>query len=558
MGEYSLEGDDLKKMLAFARKGPVSFAFNPGKSDDDQSLAMHKLKSVAVLAKAAKAEGGGSKVASGTCEVKSKELHLTCEDVVPGIARKLKRFLKANGAKLNVVVLDAEGNLLESDIEDIEDAAGELSDAGIEGGQDEPPVASLTESEGGPSAPAADRAQLTERLKRVREKLAAVSPEQVPPLAEAFRKVVEMVRAEEVARATAGLDRIEAALDRLGQAGASDPGLDAGALVARIRALRDRIAAMPPPLGPRLSEVLASAMDQMRAQRLPEAAATLDRIEAAMASLKTEAPAPDPAIARVADAAAQLREQVAALPASDAQDGLTAELDKADTALAQGDAKAGVAALKRVQDGLRLQAEIDRLAPLVSVAATQGKVADPSALRTLFGVYSEQVPAADHAKAMAGLARVEAMIAAGVPGGASQFEAEIGAEVRPFATSRVLWANTRSGLRGEMARLQNAIVSTCSDDEDLAEVVAAVPRLMDYLTALDERLETKLDEIVNAPAGPGRDKAKVEARQILADYQAELETPFYQVVDNGNGFQPVAIASQARSALADIAKVLAA
>ena len=44
MGDFAVEGSELKKMVKLARKEPVSFAFNPGKSEEDAYCGMHRTK----------------------------------------------------------------------------------------------------------------------------------------------------------------------------------------------------------------------------------------------------------------------------------------------------------------------------------------------------------------------------------------------------------------------------------------------------------------------------------------------------------------------------------
>lgn len=88
--------------------------------------------------------------------------------------------------------------------------------------------------------------------------------------------------------------------------------------------------------------------------------------------------------------------------------------------------------------------------------------------------------------------------------------------------------------------------------------MAEVDGLFSHLQDLDDRLEDKLDEIVNAPGGDQRTKLKAEARKILGDYSKTLDAPFFQEIDAGNGFVSVKLASTARAALQKISDVLAA
>ncbi len=121
MSTLALSGPELKKTLTIAKKKPLGFAFSPGARDSDHVFALDRRKSGEMLGRGVKKESGSSKVAHGSCEVVGKELRLTCDRTLSGIAKKLKKFLKANKVPLNVVVLDADGTEIESDIEELEE-----------------------------------------------------------------------------------------------------------------------------------------------------------------------------------------------------------------------------------------------------------------------------------------------------------------------------------------------------------------------------------------------------------------------------------------------------
>ncbi|MES2846856.1 MAG: hypothetical protein V4747_17695 [Pseudomonadota bacterium] len=118
MAEYKVDGAELKKMVKLARKGPIPFAFNPGSGEETAYLGMHRKKSPQMIAKEAKEEGEGSKHTFGTFLVDGNVARIQCERELSGVAKKLKKFLKANKVNLNVQVLDPDGNVLESDIEE--------------------------------------------------------------------------------------------------------------------------------------------------------------------------------------------------------------------------------------------------------------------------------------------------------------------------------------------------------------------------------------------------------------------------------------------------------
>ncbi len=225
--------------------------------------------------------------------------------------------------------------------------------------------------------------------------------------------------------------------------------------------------------------------------------------------------------------------------------------------IGKGEPQAALAGLKRIQDGLKLQAEIDRLAPLVSQAASGGLVADVNALNLLFSMAADAVPAPDHAKAMANLAKVEAMIKAGADA-PSALEGEIPDDVKPIKMSQLNWVQSRVKIRSEIGRLQTAMRDSLNAAGGMGDIVKEVDKLLNYVIKLDSRLEHKMNDIVNAPAGETREVLKQEARVLLADYQEQLADPFFEDVDKANGFTDVEVASTARDALARVAEVLAA
>ncbi|AVO38764.1 hypothetical protein [Pukyongiella litopenaei] len=131
MSTLALSGPELKKTIAIARKKPLGFAFSPGSKDSEHILALDRRKSGEMLGRGVKKESGSSRVAHGSCEVVGKELRLTCDRTLSGMAKKLKKFLKANKVPLNVVVLDADGTEIESDIGDLdEDGTDDAAQAG--------------------------------------------------------------------------------------------------------------------------------------------------------------------------------------------------------------------------------------------------------------------------------------------------------------------------------------------------------------------------------------------------------------------------------------------
>lgn len=113
---------ELEKLLKKARQKPLPFGVCMGKSPENTVLYLHLKKPPEVLMRNAKKAGETSKVSYGTCNVNGKIVSLTCEgDILPGMARNMKRFLLKNEIKMKVEILDPEGNLLESDGDEDED-----------------------------------------------------------------------------------------------------------------------------------------------------------------------------------------------------------------------------------------------------------------------------------------------------------------------------------------------------------------------------------------------------------------------------------------------------
>lgn len=122
--------EEMKGLIAVARKRPLSFGLCLGKSPEGTVFTLHRLKEGEVLARAAKKQGETAKVTHGTAEVKGKVLTLTCaSDIIAGMSKNLKRFLKANDMGLKVVALDPTGAVGDDDGEPEEPEDGAAAPA---------------------------------------------------------------------------------------------------------------------------------------------------------------------------------------------------------------------------------------------------------------------------------------------------------------------------------------------------------------------------------------------------------------------------------------------
>lgn len=231
MPNYDVAGPDLKKILKKAAKDDVAFAFNPGKSEQETYFAMHILKSPSSLLKEAKSVGTGPKTAFGYSRVatQEKEFRLTCEMVVPGLAKKIKKYLKANKVSLNVVVMDAEGNVLEADIEELVDGVDDLNDDDDEASAEHqnssselPKVEAAVSSE--PQAiQVPDIKSLLQRFMELRDKMKVLPEAAAARLIEPFKKTAALLKENELEAAGSNIGKLEKAVALLQAASAPPP-----------------------------------------------------------------------------------------------------------------------------------------------------------------------------------------------------------------------------------------------------------------------------------------------------------------------------------------------
>lgn len=114
-----MDPDEIKALIGVSRKRALNFGLCLGKKPDTTVIMMHRMKSPDVLARQAKQAGETNKITYGTLETKGKKLNLTLQgDMPPGLAQHGRKFFGSIGIKLSIVVLDASGKTLESDLDD--------------------------------------------------------------------------------------------------------------------------------------------------------------------------------------------------------------------------------------------------------------------------------------------------------------------------------------------------------------------------------------------------------------------------------------------------------
>jgi len=545
----------LKVMITAAKKNPVNIGICMGKKPENAVVIMDRKRNPDALGRAAKKAGETAKVAVGVLTVDGRDATLKCEGKPPsGVAKQLRLYFKSIDIPLTFALLDETGQPI-SDGED-EGTEGQDTDADISTNATEDTTAEE-------AARAAWEAAWSAAEPHVAEAIRAN-----PNLAGKLRAVRDfaMGKADE-GKLAAAQKSLQTLLGLIPRGGAANTGQtetqqaqtpDAKDLAEQLKAAKVRIAALPGDTATGLNEAFGVAVDHLKSGRLGPAAQEIARLNEAIDKATNTSNAPggnDPKPAKVSEAVGRLRSLVEGLAPSVGQQSMLTLLAGLGDVIAKGEAEAALATLKRVQDGVKLQTEIDRLSPIVARAASAGKVADVNTLKLVFDKIAGTVPAPDHAKAMAGLARVETMIAAGAEA-PSAFAQDIADDVKPFAMSRLEWGKTRGTMREQLGILQSAIVAACNAAGGLDAVTSELDRLFDYVLKLDDRLETKLDQIVSTAAGDSREALKAEARTLLGEYKSELAKPFFADVDSKNGFANVAVASTARTALAEIERVL--
>ncbi len=287
MSDFAVAGSELKKLVKLARKQPVGFAFNPGKADSEHYLGMHRKRSGSQISKVAKKEGPGVKVGYGNCAVDGKCLNMTCAATVPAMAKKVKKYLKYNKVMLNVQILDLEGNILDSDIEDDLPDDPDLMDED----QTDPQPDQNDPDQNGPD-PAPIHAQLTADQARLSQLQS--QPKARETLDTAITAAFALLQSGDLAAAAKRANAITAKIDQLLAAPTGVSSDDLRNLITRLTDLKAQIGQIAnPDIQARLTPLTATAADQIKTRDVTSAEATLTRLEKALGSLP-QPTQPDP------------------------------------------------------------------------------------------------------------------------------------------------------------------------------------------------------------------------------------------------------------------------
>jgi hypothetical protein len=124
--------------------------------------------------------------------------------------------------------------------------------------------------------------------------------------------------------------------------------------------------------------------------------------------------------------------------------------------------------------------------------------------------------------------------------GQSEQAAIEGAAVR-LAKGMLLWNQTRGYVAEQIKALQSAILKQTAGEPDFAEIRDNLGNLEEILEVLDDRLTLKLNEMRASTDTAAKRQLSVEARVIVAQYQAYVEEDELMNDIDQNGFIPLDI-----------------
>lgn len=208
---------ELKGNLALARKIPLNFAFAPGSGRKESACEMHRKLPPTKLRMKVKKTTGSAKVLYGVASVEGKMLSVTCDEEPPRpLIKALRKFLVEVKLKHKIQILDLDGSVLIADEED----EGAATDA-----KDVSPVA-------------VDDTSLREEFAALSGQVheyASQTPDRADAMLGALKTIEKLIDAGETDKASAGMARLSAALEKTGSAAQSKT--DAKAVSTSIKKL---------------------------------------------------------------------------------------------------------------------------------------------------------------------------------------------------------------------------------------------------------------------------------------------------------------------------------
>ena len=228
-----------------------------------------------------KKAGGSPPMIWGTYIVRSDQMEMICEKVSAKVITQLKKFLRKNNPKVNVLFYDKGGNLLDS-------LKPEKSDAVV---SDEN-LSDLGKSSDGGKA----NKELVQRLKKIHPRISLAPGPLELKLKRAVAKTVKLLNSGKLQEAETLISTIEMALAKIGKTVESEKRtqdraqdsraqMSLGAGVKRAQALRANVARTPGSARDKLDRAVHKAARLLKSRDLNGANKMMDRIEKALTSI---------------------------------------------------------------------------------------------------------------------------------------------------------------------------------------------------------------------------------------------------------------------------------
>jgi hypothetical protein len=569
----------LADALKQAKRGPMRFAFVIKGPAEGTLLVARKSIPAKKIAEAKKELGGG-KVYRGRCEGEMGALVCEVAQEPPAtLAKQLKALITRDvGPLFKAVEFRVVADLAEEE-------EGEAPPEGV------PPPPRP------PSPPGDARAAVLKRLSALAGPYQAAVAAQGPDgarMQSLFGAVKGLVGNQDFAQAGKVLDELEPLVAGAQAAPAGAPSGDGAArFTARLKALLPQIQqaqAGNSPVGQEVKLRASEANTFARKLDFAQANVLLDRVEALLKQASpTAAPPPPPPPPPTGDGAARFTARLKAL---------MPQIQQAQAANSPASQEIKVRAseantLARKKDFVQANAVLDKIEALLKQALGTGgadpaaewkknlaawtpaikaalaaKGPDAPAIAKLFSQASAlSKPGGDMALALEKLTECHNLATAGAaPAGAAPAgDGKTAVSNVVFTQTRLVWDATRKKVQTELEALAQAIRTTCrqwnedpnfEDEVDPNELEAGLKNLNRILDKLDTRLIDKLDEALNA-ADPAQRQAKhVEAKGLVQEYLAFVNTdPLLAEIDD-NGFTATKVRATVLAALTALSSKL--
>lgn len=558
MPEVHIKPEELKKLVMMARKRTMFYGFNPGKKNPDLLLVDRK-KTGEMLGRIVKKEGEGTKVSFGTFNLDGRKLTVQTPQYIQGLAKLLRRHLKTIGLSFGVIVLDAAGVVLESDITEDGNEASDPAEAAapVEENAEPAPGEAVSSDEEDAAETAAQRNAITERVRALQAPVAALGAAGTP-MKKAVAAVVGLIKEGSLDKAEAMLRRVEEATAKAAEtqpAAVEVEEVEAPKpqeLLGRAGEVKNQLARLPEPIAEAVKKKLVQAIELVKTGDFAVAEA---RILAA-----------ENAINVVAAREAEVAEQAAA-PVEDDLDTQEVEEAAAETAEDNRESAQAQEAAAAPEPQPVEESRIDPVAqsewgtiiePLRAevAAALEANVGDVTTINLAFAAAQDQAEAGDFKEALKSAETLQNLLneAADAP--------EAVAEVDPQSTQayealRVKWEETRNGLFADLERLKLAIQAKAGAVEGLAQIAENADVLHGYLEELDGSLDQALMALMRSKDTNEEERLKQEALASVSAYRTTLDSDFFQAVDQ-NGFTKTEIRGKALETLSGVEDALAA